>query len=70
MQQAGEVCNTAFLTDPLDGGLRNALGVYHGRLGEPELAIPHFEEAVRLAPDDLSYLGNLRNARSSVRGDL
>jgi len=68
--EAESVCRLAFTTDPLDGGLHNALGVYFGRLGEPSAAIPHFEAAVSLAPENTSYGANLRSAMSSVGQDL
>ena len=64
MDEAESVCAAAFTTDPVDGGLRNSLGVYYGRKGEHALALTQFEIAVALTPDDLSYSSNLRSARA------
>jgi hypothetical protein len=64
IEDAESVCEAAFATDPVDGGLRNSLGVYYGRKGEHALALTQFEMAVVLAPDELSYSSNLRSARA------
>ncbi len=66
---AAETLALAEQTLPDDAHGRDTIGCVYARLGEHAASVPHFREAVRLAPDNVSYRYNLAAALNFI-GDV
>jgi Sulfotransferase family/Tetratricopeptide repeat len=66
---AAETLAAAELALPVDALGRDTMGCVYARLGEHAASVPHFREAVRLAPDNASFRYNLAAALNFV-GDV
>ncbi len=66
---AAETLAAAELALPDDALGRDTLGCVYARLGEHAASVPHFREAVRLAPDNVSFRYNLAAALNFI-GDI
>lgn len=62
-ERAEEAYLEAMKIDSSSADAWNGLGAVHGSQGRFDLAVSHFAEAVRLAPDDPSVAGNLDKVR-------
>lgn len=66
---AAQTLAAAELAPPEDALGRDTLGCVYARLGEHAASVPHFREAVRLAPNNVSFRYNLAAALNFI-GDI
>lgn len=59
LSNAAALLEQAIAAQPQDGSLRFARGLLHERCGEPARAIEFFEEALRLTPENTTFLKSL-----------
>jgi tetratricopeptide (TPR) repeat protein len=66
LDAAYESAELATARDPLNERLHNRLGVIRVKQGRPHLAIPHFQEAIELDPDQFSPANSLAAAHLDI----
>jgi tetratricopeptide (TPR) repeat protein len=67
LTRAQELARKARQLAPHDADVLNLLGIVAARMGRPEEALAHFEEAVQLRPGDMKLKGNLEMLRERYK---